>query len=345
MHRIALSTLVLSLAACGGGPGSEADSLEVELGIISEDGGGGRLDYTDGVTTGACEGSICGFAAFPGAGNELVITATPDDSSQFVGWSGDAGCNGTEPEVRIVVSDVYETSPGWACNATFVGTAASPPAEHVLVADYVQCGQGPSGELDCLGVPSSYLEVLDPTSDLESHVVAAGPHCYVLDDVAELSSEDHGPVRIETSIMDLTVTHNGTGYDVSGKPFNSPFAEEDSVTVTTDDDSATLPAPVSGTMVDGPNGVQLVADTATAWLWFALGGSGNGENSSQVVCHFTEPTTTLPLLHPEGVAAYEEVGFEPFVYFAGPVESAGIDGFVTIDAARLLLIDRGSIPD
>ncbi len=76
------------------------------------------------LTEGDGVGTVSGAGSYP-AGSTVTLTATPNEGSTFVGWSG--GC-----------SNIMTLSSDMTCTATFMG----PPEQHTLTISFAGNGQG-----------------------------------------------------------------------------------------------------------------------------------------------------------------------------------------------------------
>ena len=256
----------------------------------------------------------------------VTLVATPAQDAEFVGWSGD--CTGTDLEFSVQVGEPSGGTPEvtLTCTATFRAvTATEAPRTHVLISQVRQCSDTPGG-VDCALVPpSGIFDVrFPPASDTE---VELGERCYATFD-EEYSSLDRGPIDVVTARMPSgRATHDGTSYEVSGRPVDSnPFGATDSLTVTTTAGTVTVPAPSPNLVVfptaDGPTvGAGSAAD---AVQWVAFGETPAGVWGT-IYCQFPGAAEFL-FTPPAARAALTASGIEPQFLFTGVLNLRDLTG-------------------
>lgn len=238
------------------------------------------------------------------------LDAAPGGNSVFVGWSGD--CSGSEPTITVegsVGGDV-------ACTATFALEGDPPPTiarEGVDAISRRQCSyDSVNGFFQCGGAPGGALNVNFPTPELEAQLVSPNSSCYTFVGLTSFPSLDLGAITLESSVMDTTATHDGTGYTFDTLPASTPLAVTDTLTVTTTGGAVTIDAPPDDLIVNENASGDVVVQTGFAselWRVMAFGTTPGGAQAG-AICQFPG-SDELEVTHDVFIEAINAAGFRP----------------------------------
>lgn len=324
LTTILTTVAVLAAAGCGNSDGDPLDpdtEFQLTVTIVAPGDATGSVTTTSGIDQiRICnEGDACVYSIAASASTGMF--AQPGLGSVFVEWSGD--CSGTSDQVTVTAA------PGEAvaCTATFA--AEDPPGdtiarEGVDAISRRQCSYDSINEFfQCGGAPGGALNVNFPTPELAAQLVSPNPSCYTFVGVTSFPSLDLGVITLESSVMDTTATHDGTGYTFDTLPASTPLAVTDTLTVTTTGGAVTIDAPPDDLIVNENASGDVVVQTGFAsdlWRVMAFGTTPGGAQAG-AICQFPG-SDELEVTHDILIEAVNAAGFRPSAIWISAANAA-----------------------
>lgn len=317
------ATAAFTAIGCGGNGEVDPDTqFELVVTIVNEGDAVGSVQVVamsnliDDSCTAACTYGV-------DANHDAELRPVESASTVFVGWSGD--CTGTGNVTKTAAA-----GEAVACTATFAPVGADgPPREGILAANRRTCTPtaSPLG-FDCNVFAGGSFNVNAPSPALDAALLTANPSCYYYVDVNEFTSEDHGQVTLETSLINATATWSGGYYNFTGLS-GAPFSDIDLLTITTQGGEVEIDSPPGLTLVDDPtDGLQIETNgTADSVRLLAFGYTAD-DVSFGVLCRLPFAATAA-ISNPDFVDAIQLAGGGAFpdTVFAGFSNQEDITGW------------------